>query len=211
MSRVKWIVALGVIVVLAVAGIVVWNRPSEAWRDIPAKSDYTKYTMEERVDVARAFAKRRKMSEETAFFVDYSIESGTPRFYVVNLRTGEVEKKIHVMHGAGGQSTAEKPEFSNKLGSKCSSLGRFLVSRDSGLTIKKSRRLVGLDMDNQTAQWRGLMIHAAGWVDKYKGRRYIPLNEHASSGCVTIAKREIDSILSIVDRSESPILLWTYN
>ena len=73
------------------------------------------------------------------------------------------------MHGPGLGSTAEKPVFSNRPGSKCSALGRFVVTKKHGSKLKRSYRISGLDLDNQTALARGLMIHSSRWVDAIAG------------------------------------------
>ena len=124
------------------------------------------------------------------------------------------QKKIvastYVMHGPGCGSTAEHPVFSNKPGSECSSLGRFLVTKEHGYTLKRSFRIKGLDMDNQSAYARGLMIHKSGWVDSHCWMRYIPLHRASCQGCVTVSSRGMNYLWSLVNKEKKPILLWNF-
>ena len=156
------------------------------------------------------FAHRHNMNEHYALFVDYSIPSGTPRLFVWDFRTRRIIASTYVMHGTGKGSTDRQPQFSNRLGSKCSSLGRFLVTKEHGNRNKRGFRLKGMDTDNQSASARGLMIHGARWVDRWCWKEYIPLNATACSGCVTVASRGMDQIIYMVNKEPKPLLLWNY-
>jgi hypothetical protein len=114
------------------------------------------------------------------------------------------------MHGPGGGSTAERPRFSNKPGSECSSLGRFLVTKEHGYTLKRSFRIKGMDFDNQSAYARGLMIHKSGWVDSHCWMRYIPLHRASCQGCVTVSTRGMNYLWSLINKENKPILLWNF-
>ena len=115
------------------------------------------------------------------------------------------------MHGPGGGSTAERPVFSNKPGSECSSLGRFLVTKEHGYTLKRSFRIKGMDMDNQSAYARGLMIHKSGWVDSHCWMRHIPLHRASCQGCVTVSSRGMSYLWSLVNKEKKPIILWNFH
>ena len=161
-----------------------------AWKyyGLPERPDRTEYkTIEERAEKALAFAQRHNMSERYALFVDYGIPSGTPRLFLWDFRRKAIVASTYVMHGPGRGSTAKTPHFSNRPGSECSSLGRFLVTKERGHKIKRSFRLKGMDTDNQSAFRRGLMIHSARWVDRWCWKDYIPLKPRVLSGCVTIS------------------------
>ena len=112
--------------------------------------------------------------------------------------------------GPGGGSTAERPRFSNKPGSECSSLGRFLVTKEHGYTLKRSFRIKGMDFDNQSAYARGLMIHKSGWVDSHCWMRYIPLHRASCQGCVTVSSRGMNYLWSLINKENKPILLWNF-
>ena len=114
------------------------------------------------------------------------------------------------MHGPGKGSTDKHPVFSNEPGSECSALGRFLVTKEHGVTLRRSFRLKGMDMDNQTAYVRGLMIHSSGWVNNHCWMRYIPLHRSSCQGCVTVSSKGMRYLWRLVNNEEKPLLLWSY-
>lgn len=184
-----------------------------AWKyyRLPAVPDTRDYeTIEERAESALAFAKRRNMNTHYALFVDYGVPSGTPRLYVWDFETKKIIARTYVMHGPGKGSTAEKPVFSNQPGSNCSSLGRFMVTRQHGRRNKTGYMLKGLDIDNQTAYARALMIHRSPWVDAHCWMGYIPLHSASCLGCVTVSSRGLDYIAKLVKTESKPLLLWNY-
>ena len=179
---------------------------------IPAISDHTDYkTIDERAEAALAFAKSHGLSRKYCFLVDYSIPSGTPRMFVWDFEQQRIIASCYVMHGSGGGSTAEKPVFSNQFGSNCSSLGRFAVTKLHGNRQKRGFRLRGLDMDNQSAMPRGLLIHRGVWVDLNCWRTYIPLNSFCCQGCLTVSTRGFDYLEKIIYSEKRQILVWNYS
>jgi hypothetical protein len=184
-----------------------------AWKyyGLPAWPDRSEYkTIEERAEKALDFARRHNMNEHFALFVDYGIPSGTPRLFVWDFRQKKIVASTYVMHGPGGGSTDKIPRFSNKPGSECSSLGRFLVTKEHGNRLKRSFRLKGMDMDNQSAYARGLMIHRSRWVDSHCWMRYIPLHRVSCQGCVTVSSRGMNYLWSLINKEKKPLLLWNF-
>ena len=184
-----------------------------AWKyyGLPEWPDRRGYkTIEERAEKALAFAKRHDMNEHYALFVDYGIPSGTPRLFVWDFHQEKIVASTYVMHGSGGGSTAEHPKFSNKPGSECSSLGRFLVTKEHGKRLKRSFRLKGMDLDNQSAYARGLMIHSSRWIDNWCWKKHIPLHRASCQGCVTVSSRGMNYLWSLVNGEKKAILLWNF-
>lgn len=178
---------------------------------VPAMPDRTEYeALEDRATAAFEFARRRGMSTKYALFVDYGVPSGTPRLYVWDFLQNKIVARTYVMHGPGKGSTAEMPVFSNKPGSNCSSLGRFLITKQHGRRNKTGYMLRGLDIDNQTAYGRGLMIHRSVYLDGHVWMTYIPLKGSSCSGCVTVTSRGMDYIGNLVQSEDRPVLLWNY-
>lgn len=202
--------ALIMIAVVMVIGIFALNW---AWKyyGLPALPDYRQYkTIEERAEKALAFAKSHNMNERYALFVDYGIPSGTPRLFVWDFSQNKIVASTYVMHGPGRGSTDERPQFSNRPGSKCSSLGRFLVTKEHGNRNKRGFRMKGMDLDNQTAYGRGLMIHGARWIDRYCWKEYIPMNAKCCSGCVTVSTRGMSYLWTLINSERKPLLLWSF-
>ncbi len=96
--------------------------------------------------------------------VDYTQPSTEKRFYLLNLKTGEVEKH-YVSHGRfSGFNWAQS--FSNDLDSQKSSLGIFITGE-----IYKSRtfqspamKVYGLEATNFNAFSRSIVIHQADYA-----------------------------------------------
>lgn len=170
----------------------------------------SKAGLEDRASEALQYAKRRGMNTQYAFFVDYSIPSGTPRLFVWDFFQNRIVARTYVMHGVGGGSTASVPVFSNKRGSKCSSLGRFEVTKSHGYKLKRSFRLKGLDSSCSNAFSRGLMIHRSTWVDKWCWKQYIPLHSDSCMGCITVSSKGMNYLEKLIKSQSKPILLWTY-
>lgn len=167
-------------------------------------------SLQEHAELAYEYARAHNMNTRYAFFTDYGVISGKPRFYIWDYSKGRVIYKTHAMHGPGMGSTAENPVFSNKIGSNCSSLGKFEVTREPGTKMTQAMRLKGLDRCNSNAYCRGLMIHGAYWVNNNKSRKSIPLNEVACQGCVTLTTDGSARVRKIVMSEDKPILLWNF-
>ena len=93
--------------------------------------------------------------------VDFSKPSCEDRLFVYNVsEEAELVYSGVVLHGCGGNSTPSKPEFSNEVGSNCSSLGEFtlegIVRMRNGMEAIK---LKGWSDTNSNAEQRGIFIH----------------------------------------------------
>ena len=171
--------------------------------------DYSEYLSKCAVE-AKDYAKVRNLNERYCIFVDYSIPSGTPRVFVWSFEKEKVVYRTYTMHGPGKGSTDEKPVFSNLPGSKCSSLGHFAVTKEHGNRNKRGYRIKGLDLANQTAYGRGLMIHRAKWVDNNCWREYIPLQPKCCLGCITVSTRGMNYLDKLIKGEKKQILLWSF-
>lgn len=106
-------------------------------------------------------------NQEFITVVDFRLPSGTERFFLINLNSGDVTKEL-VAHGKGSDPEHDgiAKSFSNKPGSNASSLGFYQVSEgyngDHGLSV----RLDGLSGElNSNARDRAIVIHGAEYVD----------------------------------------------
>lgn len=204
---------MGCALIVIIVTVVVLFGLHWVWKiyGLPEWPDHKEYkTIEARAEKALAFARRHNMNERYALFVDYSIPSGTPRLFVWDFHQHKIIASSYVMHGSGGGSTDECPKFSNTPGSECSSLGRFWVTKEHGNSLKRSFRIKGMDIDNQTAYARGLMIHGSYWIDKWCWKKHIPLHRSSCMGCVTVSPRGMKYIWKLVNKEKKPLLLWNY-
>ena len=204
---------LGYTLILIIVAIVLICGLYWAWKyyGLPEWSAYRGYKpVEERAEGALDFAKKHNMNEHYALFVNYSIPSGTPRLFVWDFHKKKIIASSYVMHGPGKGSTDKRPVFSNKHGSECSSLGKFLVTKEHGNSLKRSFRLKGMDSDNQTAYARGLMIHGSTYLDGHCWMRYIPLHRASCQGCVTVSSKGMKYLWKLINKENKPLLLWNF-
>jgi L,D-transpeptidase catalytic domain len=96
--------------------------------------------------------------------IDYSLPSTEPRLWVIDLQHRRVLFNELVAHGLNsGDNYASA--FSNRLGSKQSSLGLFRTADTYEGQHGRSLRLVGLEPGvNDLAEKRAIVIHGAPYV-----------------------------------------------
>lgn len=161
-------------------------------------------------DDSKEFALEHNLSDRYCLLVDYGLPSGTPRVYVWSFEEKKILFEAYTMHGCGGGSTDEEPVFSNKMGSMCSTLGNFAITRQHGTINTTGYRLKGLDAENANAWDRALMIHDSYWVDNYCDEEYIPVNQVICQGCVTVNVEAMKKIGRLVDSESKLILLRSF-
>jgi len=139
-----------------------------------------------------------KVRKPYLYFVDYGLDSNTPRGYVFDMVTLKVvDGPFTVAHGRGsGGNDAVPTRFSNSNGSNSSSLGLFLAQETyafSGHTGGRLYRSVGLrltglsGMFNNAARKRGVVVHGAPYVTSGKAGR--------SEGCPAIEPARAQRLL----------------
>lgn len=150
----------------------------------------------------------------TMILVDFSKPSCEDRLFIY-----DVSKDLDllysgvVLHGCGGKSTPSKPEFSNKIGSNCSSLGEYtlegLVKMSNGMEAIK---LKGWSATNSNAEARGIYIHPSLMATM------LPFNlpdvnfplTNASKGCFAVSYHTFEAIkshLKLGKQSHKPLLI----
>ena len=128
--------------------------------------------------------------------VDFSALSRTPRFHLVDIGNGRVLTTLLVSHGRGSDpgNLGWVERFSNVPGSNASSSGSFLLGDTYRGKHGLSRKLHGLDAANSLAMQRGIVIHAASYVD-----RELALSQGRigrSQGCFAVADEDIRLVLA---------------
>lgn len=123
---------------------------------------------------------------------DYSKKSTLTRFFIVNLKTGEVQA-YRSAHGTGSDSNhdgfAEK--FSNSVGSNASSLGyaktvETYISGKFGYAL----RMQGLSTTNSNLYKRAVVIHGANYV------RDAAVVQGRSYGCPAVSFANRDKVVN---------------
>lgn len=129
--------------------------------------------------------------------IDYSLPSTEPRLWVFDLERRALLFAEHVAHGKGsGENYAHA--FSNRYGSRQSSLGLFVTAETYHGRNGYSLRMDGLEPGiNDQARERAIVMHGADYVDPAAAQRYGRLGR--SWGCPAVrpqVAREIIDTLS---------------
>lgn len=139
-----------------------------------------------------------KSNASYEILVDFSKPSCEDRLFIYDV--SHDRKLVYsgvVLHGCGGESTPSKPEFSNEIGSNCSSLGEYtlegLVTMSSGMEAIK---LKGWSATNSNAEVRGIYIHPnimATLLPFNLPNANFPLTK-ASEGCFAVSHHTYHAI-----------------
>ncbi|MBV9773488.1 MAG: murein L,D-transpeptidase catalytic domain family protein [Gemmatimonadetes bacterium] len=135
------------------------------------------------------------------YFVDYGLDSRTPRGYVFDMDALKVvEGPFTVAHGRGSDAPDGVPErFSNESGSYMSSLGLFLtreVYAFTGSSGGGSYRSIGLRMSgvsgafNSAAYDRAVVVHGAPYVT--------PDGAGRSEGCPAMEPDRAERLIPLI-------------
>jgi hypothetical protein len=126
---------------------------------------------------------------------DFGRSSSIPRFHLIDMHGGRVETFL-VAHGRGSDPahTGWLQHFSNLPGSEATSAGAFLTKDLYFGAHGRSRRLAGLDPDNNQAEQRGIVVHGAWYVNRDLAARGAI---GRSEGCFAF---EQDQVGQIIDR-----------
>ena len=125
---------------------------------------------------------------------DFSVHSATPRFHLINVENGQSEALL-VAHGRGSDPdhSGMLQSFSNVPGSESTSSGAYLVGESYIGKYGLSRRLIGLDPENDMAEPRAIVIHPAWYVSQSMIAEHGRLGR--SQGCFAFADSDIAKVL----------------
>lgn len=171
----------------------------------PARS--ASLILQSKATLMKNYLRNSGYNEEVCFFINMGMASGKKRFFAYNLKTGTIITSGLVAHGSGGGSTFDTPEYSNKTGSNCTSLGKYKVGQSYHGQFGLAYKLHGLEKTNNNAFNRFVVLHAHECVpdsDIY------PDNICMSWGCPTVSPGFLKQLAVQIDKSEKPILLEIY-
>lgn len=125
---------------------------------------------------------------------DFSRPSRIPRFFLYNLLDGHTTPLL-VSHGIGSDRSHSGwvQEFSNIPGSEATSAGAYMVGESYIGKYGASRRLIGLDPENDQAENRAIVIHPARYVSQEIVDRQGKLGR--SQGCFAFSYADIGQVL----------------
>jgi hypothetical protein len=151
------------------------------------------------IDVAKREIEKHRGKvwlRDLAGVADFSLNSGVPRFYLIDLVGGKM-KSFLVTHGAGSdvENDGWLKSFSNINGSKATSRGAY--STRPWYTGKHglSMRLIGLEQDNYNAEDRAIVIHSSWYANPRMVSEFGRLGR--SEGCFVFPE---DNLLEILGR-----------
>lgn len=153
------------------------------------------------------YARQHGYDTSYAFLANMAMGATQKRFFIVNLKTLEIENSGLVSQGFGNFSALLEREYSNKPGSKCTSLGKYSISGKYSGTYGFSYRLKGLDSSNSNALKRKIVLHSMHCIPDKEG--YAPAC--SSEGCPAVSKQFFVTIRNVVESGKKPVLLWVYD
>ncbi len=144
---------------------------------------------------AMARHQSRLVHRDRIAVADYGVHSGETRFHLLNVEQGRIEASYLVSHGRGSDpaNTGFVERFSNRPGSNASSAGSFLTGDTYHGKHGRSRRLHGLDPENDLAFERAIVIHGADYVERSMAQMQGRVGR--SLGCFAFEQSKIGEIL----------------
>ncbi len=155
---------------------------------------------------ARAFVLQKGYNDKTAFFIDMSLASGQPRFFIYDLSKDSLVSSGLVAHGNCFQDWLEGRRYSNVVGSGCTSLGKYKIGIHYMGKFGYSYKLHGLDSSNNNAFERTVVLHSHSCIPGGE----TPDEICQSNGCPTVAPDFLEQLKKIINNSKKPVLLWIY-
>lgn len=142
---------------------------------------------------ARHFTHRDRLG-----IADFSEHSKEFRFHLVDVEGGRIMRSLLVSHGRGSDpaNSGYATRFSNRPGSNASSSGSFLTGEAYVGKHGRSRRLHGLDDENDRAFERAIVIHGADYVDRSMAEHQGRVGR--SLGCFAFEQSEIGGVLELL-------------
>ena len=143
---------------------------------------------------ARERHRARLAGGEVMAIADFSRVSSLPRFHIVDLVSGATSTLL-VAHGRGSDPAHSGwlRTFSNRPGSAASSAGAYATGDLYTGKHGRSRRLIGLDPENDNAFERAIVIHAAWYVGPNIIRDHGKLGR--SEGCFAVSEADLSMVL----------------
>lgn len=150
-----------------------------------------------RARAALELHKARVRNQSLLAIADFSKASRDPRFYLVDLQSGRSSSFL-VAHGKGSDPdhSGWVQSFSNAHGSEATSAGAYLVGETYFGQYGESRRLIGLEPQNDQAEARAIVIHPAWYVNQALVSEQGKIGR--SQGCFAFSQVDIGEILQRV-------------
>lgn len=121
---------------------------------------------------------------------DFGAGSEAERFHIIDLRNGMTNSML-VAHGKGSDPghTGWLQRFSNVPGSNATSQGAYLTASEYVGQHGRSRRLIGLDPENDEAEARAIVLHSASYVSPSIATGQGRIGR--SLGCLAVSRQDL--------------------
>jgi len=182
------------------------EAPKNDKSSVTEKDIQADVVQEQRISDALAYCKLKSLDTTIAFFMDVTIRSGLKRFFVWDLQSDKLLNSGLVAHGHCQKGRSNTVEFSNEVGSNCSSEGRYRIGGKYDGRYGTAYKLHGLDASNSNAFKRFVVLHAHSCIPNKP--RLIGICR--SEGCPTLSPDFLREIEPLLDKSKKPVLLWIY-
>ncbi len=125
---------------------------------------------------------------------DFTLASRQPRFHLIDIASGQTTSLL-VAHGRGSDpaNIGFVERFSNQPGSYATSNGSYVTGEVYVGKHGRSRRLIGLDPENDQALPRAIVIHAAPYVTHEMAKTQGRVGR--SQGCFTVTQLDLEMVL----------------
>ena len=160
-------------------------------------------------NAALTYCKAHGLRTDYCILVDFDVHPGKDRFFIWDFDKQKIVYSTICEHGRGGNSTHRNAEFSNRIGSNCTSLGKYQVLHKRDMYRHKEVPcyvLRGLDPTNSNAMSRGILIHPS--VCQTPTFPF-PL-PWRTEGCFGLSLMGFNKVTHYKELSTKPMLLWAY-
>jgi len=162
--------------------------------------------VERALSAYRAAQEAGRVRRDRLAIIDYGLPSGKKRLWVFDLDTEELLFHEWVAHGVNS-GMVEAKKFSNRLGSRQSSLGAFVTTETYAGGHGYSLKLAGLDPGlNDRAMRRRIVMHGADYVGAQVVKEYGRLGR--SWGCPAVRPK---ITRALIDTLKNGSVLYVYH
>lgn len=178
------------------------TRASETGDD-----EFAEERLRNRIEEVYRYAKDRNYSTRYAFLINLAMKSGRKRFFVIDLPNRSVHMAGLVAHGRGKERFTLDRNYSNRPGSRCSSLGFYRVGSAYEGAYGYSFKLIGLEKSNSNAYHRAIVLHSMGCIPDVE----IDYPLCQSEGCPSVSPYFLGQLNTIIKESDRPVLMWVFD
>ena len=163
----------------------------------PRVSPVPRYVAELRADAQ----KHPGSSTTLGCYVDLSLPDTGNRFFLLNLRSGQVILSAPCLNGLTDENN--RVQYSNTPNSNCSSRGLVRIGEKYRGSFGAAYRLYGLEKTTSNVRKRAVVLHA--WY----GVPAAPVAAHPiqSQGCPTLNPQVLDAVSEYLDEDHDSVLL----